>query len=562
MADPAHEETDRIIKRIEREINKEYAQAEKELREKSEKFMRKFAEKDKKKMADLKAGKMTQKEYDNWRMGQIAIGKRWDEMRDVMAKDLANTSEIARSIAIKHMPEVYAVNYNYGTYDAESQCRMNTSFTLYNADTVERLIKEHPQLLPIPSEETQKAIREGKLIAWDKEKLQSAMIQGILQGDSIPNIAKRLAGVADMNRKSSIRNARTMATGVQNAGRLNAYRRAESKGIEMEKTWVATHDGRTRHWHSELDMVSVPLNESFVNDYGEIEYPGDPGADPANVYNCRCTLLGKAGKVKTFHERLKQYEKDYKMEWDKWRKDHGLDQKEPEKPKEESEVYKRFIRRLKNDEVIYGKIDFLEPEEMFDYISEDEIIKNIAGGDKTKGSCASAAYAYVANIAGYDVRDFRGGSSCEFFSHRTTGELIAELDNGKGAIGKIVAGKNGTDAGLLALDGMEKGRDYVLRVGHHASVIRRTEDGWQYLELQSKYDFQNGYTRSFDRDEMKGVLQSRFNTGKRHSKYSKANEAVVVPVDELASNDEFIKMTGYLNTEPAKEKKGSMGGIK
>lgn len=28
-----------------------------------------------------------------------------------------------------------------------------------------------------------------------------------------------------------------------------------------------------------------------MNEYGEIMFPGDSGADPANVYNCRCTLL-------------------------------------------------------------------------------------------------------------------------------------------------------------------------------------------------------------------------------------------------------------------------------
>lgn len=47
--------------------------------------------------------------------------------------------------------------------------------------------------------------------------------------------------------------------------------------------------------------------------------------------------------------------------------------------------------------------------------STEEIIKNISGGDETEGSCASLAYAYAGNKAGYTVNDFRGGESQDFF---------------------------------------------------------------------------------------------------------------------------------------------------
>jgi len=44
-------------------------------------------------------------------------------------------------------------------------------------------------------------------------------------------------------------------------------------------------------------------------------------------------------------------------------------------------------------------------------LKSDKIIAKIGGADKTDGSCSSVAFAYCANKAGFDVKDFRGGMS-------------------------------------------------------------------------------------------------------------------------------------------------------
>ena len=48
--------------------------------------------------------------------------------------------------------------------------------------------------------------------------------------------------------------------------------------------------------------------------------------------------------------------------------------------------------------------------------TDTELIERIGGGDKTSGSCASLAFAFVANKGGLDVLDFRGGKSLDYFS--------------------------------------------------------------------------------------------------------------------------------------------------
>ena len=295
--DYMHNQTEKQIREIEKLITEEYQKAEAEIQAKLDDYLRKFQKKDALKRKALEKGMITQAEYDQWRIGQIMAGQRWAEMRDAIALELANAAQTARSIAYGYMPLIYAENYNYSMYmsDVLSGGRIAQNYTLFSRDAIRVLFKDG-QFWHGPGQRISELIAMGKQVAWDKKQIQSVMMQSILQGESIPKMATRLAEtVGDSDRKAAIRNARTMATGVQNAGRVDSIHRANEMGAEFGirvlKQWMATLDGRTRHWHAELDGVAVPDNEPFVNDYGEIDYPGDPGAEPANVYNCRCTML-------------------------------------------------------------------------------------------------------------------------------------------------------------------------------------------------------------------------------------------------------------------------------
>lgn len=173
-----------------------------------------------------------------------------------------------------------------------SDAKINKAFTLYDEPTVKRLITENPQMLPPPGKKTTKAIAEGKAKLWDEKQIQSAATQSILQGESIPEIAERLAEtVGDKDAAAAVRNARTMITGAENAGRQAAAERATEKGINITKVWVATLDMRTRHAHRFLDGQRKPIDKPFVVDGDEIMYPGDMNAKPYLLYNCRCTYI-------------------------------------------------------------------------------------------------------------------------------------------------------------------------------------------------------------------------------------------------------------------------------
>ena len=154
-----------------------------------------------------------------------------------------------------------------------------------------------------------------KVVRWNEQKVQSAVMQGLLQGEPMDKIANRLQQVTEMNANSAIRNARTAVTGAENAGRQDTYAEATAKGIKLKKEWMATLDGRTRHSHAMLDGKRVDEDEKFPNG---LEYPGDPSGDPAEVYNCRCTMIAIVEGVEEIARSVGEYQP--RMTYSEWEK--------------------------------------------------------------------------------------------------------------------------------------------------------------------------------------------------------------------------------------------------
>lgn len=290
--DRAHRETDKLIEEVEKRTRELYAQASKEVQEKLDDYLRRLEVKDRIWQQNVEDGKATLEEWQQWRRGQIMAGYRWEALQNQLAEDLHNTNVIARDIVNSARCEAYALNMNYATWRVERAARVNTSFTLYSRESVERILKDQPELLPPPGKQMKKRLAAGLDVAWQKGQIQSVVAQAIVQGESIPNMAKRIARtMGESNHKSTIRYARTAMTGAQNAGRMDAYHRAEGLGIEMQRQWVATLDERTRYEHRQLDGQTAALDEPFRVDGYEIMFPGDPAADGEMIWNCRCTLI-------------------------------------------------------------------------------------------------------------------------------------------------------------------------------------------------------------------------------------------------------------------------------
>ena len=281
MTNYADDWTEGQIKKLEKKITKEYDQAYKELVEQYKAFVPKNKTKIKKLQEQYNDGSITKEEYQNKMASSQFVSGKWLKLLDQFADDLTLVDQKVASITKSFLPSAYALNHNYENYELEQGLGIKTSFTLYNRHTVERLLQGKRDLLPKPSVDIPKDKR------WNKAHLTSALTQSVLQGDDLKTTAQRFRQVTDMDQRASIRNARTAMTGAQNRGRLDALERQKAMGIDVKKKWIATLDHHTRDTHAKLDGEIVALNKSFSN---KLRYPGDPNGEPAEVYNCRCSL--------------------------------------------------------------------------------------------------------------------------------------------------------------------------------------------------------------------------------------------------------------------------------
>ena len=298
MADPAHEQTEELIEEIRRRVSREYLRAYEEAEAKLADYLRRFEAKDRIHAEAVRSGEETEADYREWRRGQILVGKRWQELVDTLAEDYRNADRIAASIVNGYTPEAYALNHDYATFQVEKGSRVDTSYTLYSRATVERLLRDRPDLLPRAKVDGRKDLR------WNRRHIASAVTQGVLQGEDLGRVSKRIRPVADMDERAAMRTARTAMTSAQNAGRLDAYRRAAAMGIDVRKKWRATLDRRTRHSHRRLDDEVAGLDEAFSNG---LMYPGDPSGTGSEVYNC---FLGDVS-VDSDSEIVRSYESLY-----------------------------------------------------------------------------------------------------------------------------------------------------------------------------------------------------------------------------------------------------------
>ena len=292
--------TGKTFSQLESQISKMYREAQKDISGKIAEFTKKHRAKDKEMRRKLKKGEITQEQYSSWMTGQVFIGEQWKHKKEQIAESIKNVMQTASNVSHGKAMDVFAENSNYTAFQLEKDLGASINFGLYDRTAVERLVREDPELLP------RKVVNGKKLEAWNTKTIANSVAQGIIQGESIDDISKRIArDTCIAAGRSSMLYARTAVTGAQNAGRIERLHEAEEMGVKVQKRWMATLDNRTRDSHAELDGETVDVDEKFSNG---LMYPGDPSGDPSEVYNCRCTLVYVYPEYEQHFERTAYYE--------------------------------------------------------------------------------------------------------------------------------------------------------------------------------------------------------------------------------------------------------------
>nr|DAG08831.1 MAG TPA: minor capsid protein [Caudoviricetes sp.] len=435
-----------------------------------------------------------------------------------------------------------------------------------------------PVIVPIDQAAAVKAILTDSKVSnglynalgVDVAKLKKTITQEISRGiaSSLPyrDIARNIGNVsgAPLSRAKTI--ARTEGHRIQQTSSRDAQYAAKAKGADVVKQWDAALDGRTRDSHRRVDGEIRELDEKFSNG---LMFPGDPSGSAAEVVNCRCTSNTRARwalgeeELQTLKERAEYFGLDKTDSFEEYKQKYLnlpanadiMSAKILKQPIESSEEhYKKLLDSLKQLDSKVG-CAYNPVVNHTKAVSESEIIKALAGGDRTSGSCASVGLAYVGQKQGWNVLDFRDGESRRFFSSSLNLHTLSEADGLKVL---RADGASSITVGNRLLKMCESGKEYYLCVGRHSAIVRKTDDGvLQYLELQSAT--RSGWT-DFNGNP-RYTLKNRF--GCTQTSGSSAYYDFMIDLnDSNFDTDDFRSLLGYINTTENEQRKGSNGAIK
>lgn len=323
---------------VETELNKIYADAYNEaldaVEKRSKSFNRIYEEQLK---AYKEEGAYTPAQWRQWVNTQERRNASLQKDVEIMAERMARTNEIAADYINGVTPTLFALSANYEAFLYELDYLGRVSFKLINEDTLASLARgENHTEFDAMWKHVETARKPD--YKWNYERIQSQLHQGLLKGESTGKIAQRFLNVMESNEHAAIRNARTAITSAQNAGCMATFERAAKMGIKVQKKWLATLDSRTRDSHRDMDGETVDWDDRFSNG---LLMPGDASGDPAEVYNCRCSMERARAGNEPYHRAYKvvgeggrehrAYDENGKplyfdgtyREWEKWKKENG-----------------------------------------------------------------------------------------------------------------------------------------------------------------------------------------------------------------------------------------------
>ncbi len=180
------------------------------------------------------------------------------------------------------LTEVYNTSFYRTAWALESETRARLGYSAVDLKTVQLSIQNPFTGLTL-NERLER--HRTNLIYSLKEELT----RGFVNGDTYPQISRRVKDLLEGDAGKAIRIVRTESTRIYNEAQYDSILHAEEQGITMTKTWISSRDDRTRESHEMLDGVTIPVDEPFVIDGDEGMFPGD-FSEARNVINCRCTV--------------------------------------------------------------------------------------------------------------------------------------------------------------------------------------------------------------------------------------------------------------------------------
>lgn len=107
------------LKSLELKQAKIYKEAQADLKAEIEAYFDSFKEEDEEKKAALEAGEITKEEYKQWRIKTMLKGKRYEALRDKIAKRYLEANKDSAKLRNDTSRSVFATAHNYEAYKIE-----------------------------------------------------------------------------------------------------------------------------------------------------------------------------------------------------------------------------------------------------------------------------------------------------------------------------------------------------------------------------------------------------------------------------------------------------------
>jgi len=254
----ATKQTEKKEKQFIRNLNNEYNKAYKNMKKQREKYI-----------AKMDTGKFTETEMMKFNRLSKLVKNLEDELKRV---------ESLQTYQIKtFLKDAYELNYYYTGYALERMSSVKLNFSLIDRKQVEQAINR--PLMNVALNNNKRSTRQS---------IRSALTQSVVKGEGIRETAANIKRQTEISANRALKITRTETTGIMSKAREQGFYKAKKNGLEVQKEWVATLDGRTRDSHGSLDGERVPTDQAFSNG---LMYPGDQSGDASEVVNCRCTVV-------------------------------------------------------------------------------------------------------------------------------------------------------------------------------------------------------------------------------------------------------------------------------
>ena len=236
---------------------------------------------------------------------KLFSGVGWRITRHSIAKDLSDANRRALEDINAKSPEAYADGANetlFALYvrEAEGGCGQTRG-----GGAMRDRRRHHEPEDPLPYtdivaaaliaagliEFAYKRLNRRKDVAYIEKRIQSIAISDALMDKSVSGLADGIARrVAESLRRDMDVTTDDVISSAYDTGIYDTDTEAQRNGVEVYKTWLGIMDNRIRDSHAHLNGQTIPIDHVFHGFNGDLRYPHDPKAPPAETRRCRCRL--------------------------------------------------------------------------------------------------------------------------------------------------------------------------------------------------------------------------------------------------------------------------------